>query len=163
MEEKSFRQQLVRTPDSGDSGISDYSGGFSDCNIPRREEQFTKLRILAKHLEQDLSSNPSDLAIISQILKTTSTELGDLKDAYNKYKANKDQTTEDATKKSTKKDEKPAESRRSRIGRLSVMMSVGVMFVLFVSWMSEPRCCDSYNTLSHQFVSFSYVNGPPPI
>ena len=71
---------------SSDSGISDYSGGFSDSDIPVREEQLTKLKLMANNLQQNLSPNSSALTLISQTLETTSCELKDLQKSYKKYK-----------------------------------------------------------------------------
>ena len=57
---------------SGDSGISDSSGGnFSDHDIPLREQHLSKLKIMAEDLEKDLSPDSSVISMISQTLHST--------------------------------------------------------------------------------------------
>lgn len=152
---------------SGDSGISDSSGGnFSDCDMPIREQHLSKLTMMARDLEHDLPANSSALAMISQTLETTSSQLKDLQNNYQKYKTTKSKATKYKGKlcheKLRKKESSTSGSRRGRYVKMALMINLLLMFVIFLSWLSQPRCCDNYSIMSFS-PQLTYINGPPPI
>jgi len=151
-----------------DSGISDSSGSLSDYDMSQREQHLTKLRIMSKDLEHDFSSDSSALSIISQTLETTSNQLKDLQNTYQKYKKKERNRRKVKVVKSLKiqaKREQPSVScsTRSRVAKIAAILSMGLMMTLFLSWMTQPRCCDYFNNMNFSRFQFSYINGPPPI
>lgn len=152
---------------SCDSGISDSSGSLSDYDISQREQHLTKLRIMSKDLEQDFLSDSSALSIISQTLETTSKQLKDLQSTYQKYKKKERNKRKVKSVKSPERDPKKeasvSSSRGSRVVKMAVILSMGLMLTLFLSWMTQPRCCDYLNNMNFARFQFRYINGPPPI
>merc|ERR1739838_373508 len=77
-------KRIATKNSSGDSGISDDSAGyFTDSDIPMREEHLTKLRLMAKSLEQNLPAGSTPMLLINHTLETTSDELKDHQKSYN--------------------------------------------------------------------------------
>lgn len=150
---------------SGDSGISDDSMGyFTDGDLPLREEHLTKLRIMAKSLEQNLPANSTPMLMINHTLQTTSEELKDLQKTYNKFKAlkrkpksinavkEKDCVTKITTYQTL---------RRRQVVKMALLMNGLLLFTALMCWICQPRCCDQLNTMAYQ-PQLRYVNGPPP-
>lgn len=154
---------------SSDSGISDASGGFSDSDISQREQQLTKLRMMANNLQVNLSPNSSALALISQTIETTSCQMKDLHKSYLKFKKGKKKLkpglpSNSATneKKLVHKQEFGGRSVRGRVVRMALAIQMVLMLVVFISWLCQPTCCDSYNSMSFT-PQLRYIDGPPPI
>ena len=111
-------------------------------------------------LETDLSPDSSVITMISQTLTSTSTEIRDLQKIYNRNKTE--------TKKYKKRNKftvpvpENRELRGSRIIKMCILCSILMMFVLLLSWLSQPKCCDRYNVMSF-LPQLRYINGPPPI
>merc|ERR1711890_193898 len=140
-------------------------GSISDYDMPQREQHLNKLRIMAKDLEQSLSQNSPALAMISQTLETTSSQLKDLQKDYQRYKTTKNRSkykTKLGHEKLKKKETSCSRSRRGRVVKMALMLNILLMFVVFLSWLSQPRCCDSYNVMLFS-PQLTYINGPPPI
>ncbi len=55
-----------------------------------------------------------------------------------------------------------ANSRRRRVLKMAVIIHLLLVSVVFLAWLAEPACCDSYTPLSFG-PQLRYVNGPPPI
>ena len=55
-----------------------------------------------------------------------------------------------------------AHSRRRRVMKMAVFIHLLLVSVVFLAWLGEPTCCDSYTALSFG-PQLRYVNGPPPI
>jgi hypothetical protein len=55
-----------------------------------------------------------------------------------------------------------AKSRRRRVLKMAVFIHLLLVSVVFLAWLAEPACCDSYTPLSFG-PQLRYVNGPPPI
>jgi len=55
-----------------------------------------------------------------------------------------------------------ANSRRRRVLKMAVFIHLLLVSVVFLAWLAEPACCDSYTPLSFG-PQLRYVNGPPPI
>lgn len=183
------RRKSGKHSSSADSGISDSSGGFSDADIPQREQHLIQLRILAKELEQEFSPGSPALEVISETLETTSSQLEDLQNTYQKYKkAQRMKKRQDQLKKEKRHEQLETEKkqnqldetidseevkeefekeywsffRKFKVGKVAAMMSCGFVCLVFMSWMSQPDCCEAINNLSFT-TQFRYVNGPPPI
>jgi len=152
---------------SGDSGISDDNsmGYFTDGDLPLREEHLTKLRIMAKSLEQNLPAHSTPMLMINHTLQTTSDELKDLQKTYSKFKALKRKP------KSINKAVKEKECvtrittfhtlRRRQVVRMALLMNGLLLFTALLCWICQPRCCDQLNNMAFQ-PQLRYVNGPPP-
>ena len=55
-----------------------------------------------------------------------------------------------------------AVTRRRRVLKMAVFINLLLVFVVFLAWLGEPTCCDSYTAISFG-PQLRYVNGPPPI
>merc|ERR1712130_598761 len=76
---KCITQSLKNQGSSGDSGISDGSCGIlSDYDLPEKHQRFSKLKLMAKSLEETLSPKAPALLMISKTLEATSNELNEL-------------------------------------------------------------------------------------
>ncbi len=62
----------------------------------------------------------------------------------------------------TRKISSLANSRRRRVLKMAVFIHLLLVSVVFLAWLAEPACCDSYTPLSFG-PQLRYVNGPPPI
>lgn len=152
---------------SGDSGISDDSAGyFTDSDIPMREEHLTKLRLMAKSLEQNLPAGSTPMLLINHTLETTSEELKDLQKSYNKFKALKRKPKKSINAVQIKNSEQKMTSyqslRRRQVVRMALLMNMLLLVTAVLCWVCQPTCCESYNTMAFQ-PQLKYVNGPPPI
>merc|ERR1739844_43014 len=92
---------------------------------------------MARDLEHDLPANSSALAMISQTLETTSSQLKDLQNNYQKYKTTKSKATKYKGKlgheKFRKKESSTSGSRRGRFVKMALMINLLLMFVVFFS------------------------------
>jgi len=151
---------------SGDSGISDDSAGyFTDSDIPMREEHLTKLRLMAKSLEQNLPAGSTPMLLINHTLETTSDELKDLQKSYNKFKALK-RKPKSINNVQVKASEQKMTSyqtlRRRQVVKMALLMNLLLLVTAVLCWVCQPSCCESHNTMAFQ-PQLKYVNGPPPI
>jgi len=158
---------------SGDSGISDDSQGyFTDGDLPLREEHLSKLRIMAKSLEQNLPASSTPMLMIKHTLKTTSEELKDLQKTYSKIKAlnRKPKSIKAVTEQNEKR--KTAvmtpqgttsfeAARRRQVVKMALLMNGLLLLTALLCWMCQPQCCDQANTMAFQ-PQLRFVNGPPP-
>jgi len=167
LKEKGSRKRSVNKGknSSGDSGISDDSMGyFTDGDLPLREEHLSKLRMMAKSLEQNLPASSTPMLMINHTLQTTSEELKDLQKTYNKFKAlkrkpksiNAVKKKEYVTKVTTYQT-----FRRRQVVKMALLMNGLLLFTALMCWICQPRCCDQLNTMAYQ-PQLRYVNGPPP-
>lgn len=167
LKEKGNRKKIVNKGknSSGDSGISDDSMGyFTDGDLPLREEHLTKLKIMAKSLEQNLPASSTPMLMINHTLHTTSEELKDLQKTYSKFKAlkrkpksiNAVKEKECATRITSYQT-----LRRRQVVKMALLMNGLLLFTALLCWVCQPRCCDQVNTMAFQ-PQLRYVNGPPP-
>merc|ERR1712073_249018 len=54
-------------------------------------------------------------------------------------------------------------ARRRRITRCCLGLNIMLLFLLFLSWVCQPTCCDTLTVISSFSPQLQYVNGPPPI
>jgi hypothetical protein len=124
------------------------------------------------------------LQIISETLNSTSQELYDLKKIYKVVKVssrrhhnNMNNTNSNRRRRSSggtpatassapggasRKLATLAQSRRRRVLKMAVFIHLLLVSVVFLAWLGEPTCCDSYTAISFG-PQLRYVNGPPPI
>jgi len=165
---KHFVQTLKTHPSSGDSGISDGSCGIlSDYDLPEKHQRFSKLKLMAKSLEGTFSPKAPALLMISRTLEATSNELNDLQRNYMSYKSKKKKLKAriNLRVKNDREKFRPkvgSISRRQRYAKMVMSIQLLLMLVLFLSWLCQPRCCDSFSAISFS-PQLKYVNGPPPI
>jgi len=155
------------TPREGscDSGISDAS---TEHDFPLRERQLEQLRSLAKNIEKSLDPRSKACSMISKTLETTSYQLKDLQLSFQKLKSTKVRGMKqkiggrkpDPTRFRAKGG--AANCRRRRVVKMALTINLLMLLVVFLSWLTEPRCCDSLGSLS-LMPQLKYVNGPPPI
>lgn len=158
---------------SGDSGISDGSCGFSsDYDFPYKHERLTKLRMMAKSLEETLGPTAPPVLIISKTLDATSSELDDLETTYLSFKACKKKKFKLKPNFGVKTDKekfrpKPSSiasgQRRKKFAKITLTIQALLLLALFLSWLCQPKCCDSLSAISTFSPQLKYVNGPPPI
>ena len=166
--EKHFDQSIKNQGSSEDSGISDGSCGvFSDYDLPQKHQRFSKLKLMAKSLEEALSPKAPAILVISKTLEATSHELDDLQRNYKNYKLNKKKKKAKLNLgvKNDREKFRPkvaSISRRRRFAKISMTIQWLLLLILFVSWLCQPRCCDSFSAISFS-PQLKYVNGPPPI
>ena len=117
------------------------------------------------------------LLALSSILEDTSSELNDLQRMFLKEKPSPVLPTvarlpSRPKKKSCKhlsRQGRGAEKQRGRGGgrfvRLAVTIQLMLVSLVFLSWLSQPQCCDNISAISPLSFSphFNFVNGPPPI
>jgi len=165
---KCITQSLKAQGSSGDSGISDGSCGIlSDYDLPEKHQRLSKLKLMAKSLEETLSPKAPALLMISKTLEATSNELNDLQKTYMSYKSNKKKKKAKLNLglKNDKEKFRPkatSVSRRRRFAKITMTIQLLLMIVLFLTWLCQPRCCDSFSAISFS-PQLKYVNGPPPI
>ena len=124
---------------SGDSGISDGSCGIlSDYDLPEKHQRFSKLKIMAKSLEETLSPKAPALLMISKTLEATSNELNDLQKNYISYKSNsrkgKKRTKLNLGVKNDKEKFRPkamSASRRRRFAKITIAIQAFMIFLEF--------------------------------
>ena len=165
---KHFVQSMKARGSSGDSGISDGSCGIlSDYDLPEKHQRFSKLKLMAKSLEGNFSPKAPALLMISRTLEATSNELNDLQRNYMSYKSKKKKLKArlNLRVKNDREKFRPkigSISRRQRYAKMVMSIQMLLMLVLFLSWLCQPRCCDSFSAISFS-PQLKYVNGPPPI
>lgn len=156
---------------SGDSGISDgdNAGYFTDSDIPVREEHLTKLRLMAKNLEQNLPAGSTPMLLINHTLQTTSEELKDLQKSYRRFKAlNKRKPKSRSKVQAETLDPAPVPmtpfrtSWRRQVVRTALLMNLLMLVTAVICWLCQPTCCETQNSMAFQ-PQLKYVNGPPPI
>jgi len=90
----------------------------------------------------------------------------DLHKSYLDYKKGRKKLKPDAVKKEklVEKQKKAfvGSSVRSRVVRIGLAIQMVLMLVVVLSWLCQPTCCDSYNSLSFT-PQLRYIDGPPPI
>ena len=130
---------------------------------------------------QNVFNAARHIQIISETLNSTSQELYDLKKIYkvvkissrrlkNNSKNNRRRTSGTTTTTTTgsvpsgvpRKLASLAVTRRRRVLKMAVFINLLLVFVVFLAWLGEPTCCDSYTAISFG-PQLRYVNGPPPI
>merc|ERR1719357_1008235 len=164
--EKHFVPSIKIQGSSEDSGISDGSCGvFSDYDLPQKHQRFSKLKLMAKSLEEALSPKAPAILVISKTLEATSHELDDLQKNYKNYKLNKKKkkTKLNLGVKNDREKFRPkvaSISRRRRFAKISMTIQWLLLLILFLSWLCQPRCCDSFSAISFS-PQLKYVNGPP--
>lgn len=165
---KCITQSVKNQGSSGDSGISDGSCGIlSDYDLPEKHQRFSKLKLMAKSLEETLSPKAPALLMISKTLEATSNELNDLQKNYMSYKTNKKKKKAKLnlglkTDREKFRPKVTSSSRRRRFAKITMTIQLLLMMVLFLTWLCQPRCCDSFSAISFS-PQLKYVNGPPPI
>ena len=129
---------------------------------------------------QNVYNAARHIQIISETLNSTSQELYDLKKIYkvvkissrrlkNNSKNNRRRTSGTSTTTTgsapsgvPRKLASLAVTRRRRVLKMAVFINLLLVFVVFLAWLGEPTCCDSYTAISFG-PQLRYVNGPPPI
>ena len=129
---------------------------------------------------QNVFNAARHIQIISETLNSTSQELYDLKKIYkvvkissrrhsNNSKNNRRRTSGTSTTTTgsapsgvPRKLASLAVTRRRRVLKMAVFINLLLVFVVFLAWLGEPTCCDSYTAISFG-PQLRYVNGPPPI
>ena len=130
-----------------------------------REEHLTKLRLMAKSLEQNLPAGSTPMLLINHTLETTSDELKDLQKSYNKFKALKRKPKSINTVQEKASEQKMTSYqtlRRRQVVRMALLMNLLLLVTAVLCWVCQPTCCESLNTMAFQ-PQLKYVNGPPPI
>ena len=129
---------------------------------------------------QNVFNAARHIQIISETLNSTSQELYDLKKIYKVVKISSRRlkinsknnrrrtsgtsttTTGSAPSGVPRKLASLAVTRRRRVLKMAVFINLLLVFVVFLAWLGEPTCCDSYTAISFG-PQLRYVNGPPPI
>eukprot|EP00096_Caligus_rogercresseyi_P008890 TRINITY_DN2898_c0_g1_i2.p1 TRINITY_DN2898_c0_g1~~TRINITY_DN2898_c0_g1_i2.p1 ORF type:complete len:918 (+),score=284.83 TRINITY_DN2898_c0_g1_i2:130-2883(+) len=169
-----------RNDEDEDSGIS---GSSTESELAQKERLLSRIRSLARELEQSLSPECGLLKEISHnlevVVDSTASVAGRLSSSSNNVDdegrgcdGEEDMMTSRIGSSGIASPEsggRMQETRlrsnrrwRSRVLRTAVPMQIGLLLMMFLSWAMEPTCCDSSNTffLAPQL---RYVNGPPPI
>ena len=168
---------------STDSGISDSYDAYED--LPDREQQLQRLKLMAKSLESNLHLTSMSKSI-SSTLDSTSRQLNHLKKIARISRkptriGDHRLSLISGQGKIYKADQLPSEkltsqtsltggvitrslpSRRRRIIKYSLLFNLILFGLFLLSWVFQPRCCDSFSLSSLSFLpQYSYVNGPPP-
>jgi len=165
---------LKYTYSSGDSGISDGSSGFfSEYDLPYKQKKLSKLQQMAKKLEDILGPSAPPLLKIAKSLEVTSSEINDLEHTFLKErKISKKKITKSKQALGVKKDKekfRPRTSsissgqRRKKFAKITLTIHAILLLGFLISWLSEPKCCDSLSSISSFSPQLKFVNGPPPI
>jgi len=147
---------------SCDSGISDAS---TENDFPLREQQLERLRFLAQNLEQSLDPRSKACSMISKTIETTSYQLKDLQISLQTLKSAKLRTKSKFGGRKVENRIRPknaGNSRRRRVTKMALTIHLIMMLIMFISWFTQPRCCDNIGSIS-MVPQLKYVNGPPPI
>lgn len=144
---------------SSDSGISD---GSSEPEFGLMKCQLERLRQLGSQLEAQLDSGTRDL--IARTLETTSFQLRDLRINSSKSRLKVGGGRRPSANQTKRQQPKQlgASSWRRRVFKMAALVHVVGMVLMLVSWLVQPRCCDSIGSMS-LVPELKYVNGPPPI
>lgn len=165
----SLRKDAARVRSSGrregscDSGISDAS---TENELPLREQQLERLRYLASSLEQSLDPRSKACSMITKTIETTSYQLKDLQISFQRLKSSKQRGGKlkvgPRPDQNRFRQKSAGNPRRRRVAKMALVVHLLMMLVMFISWMTQPRCCDNIASLS-MVPQLKYVNGPPPI
>ena len=153
---------------SGDSGISDDSGG--DSWLTDTDERLAKLRLIADSLRRNLPPHSPSISIIERTLQSTSAQLQDLQRQERPGGARSSPGLKQRLK--LRPSERPSEPgrslsaahfrRRRKVVRVALVINLLLFLLAFLCWLAQPACCENYNNL-YLLPKLTYVNGPPPI
>ena len=156
---------------SGDSGISDDSGG--DGWLTDSDERLSQLRAIADSLRRNLPPDSPSINIIERTLQSTQAQLQDLQDLQRRQARPAGRTCP-ALKHRLKA--RPGERaselasplttastrRRRKVVKVAIVINLLLFLLAFLCWLAQPACCENYNSL-YLLPKLTYVNGPPPI
>ena len=157
---------------SGDSGISDDSGG--DCWLTDSDERLAKLSLIAESLRRNLPPDSPSITIIERTLQSTSAQLRDLQDLQRSQERPGARSCPGLKQRLKVKtcSERPSEvarplttattRRRRKVVKVALVINLLLFLVAFLCWLAQPACCENYNSL-YLLPKLTYVNGPPPI
>ena len=167
---------------SGDSGISDDSGG--DGWLTDTDERLAKLRMIADNLRRNLPPDSPSLQLIDRTLQTTSDQLESLQrsrdtrrvqhlprpkmiSSSGRSRASSDHCDEvfrDDSDDNTRVTVLTSReiTRRRKVVRMALLMNFLLFITAALCWVCQPSCCENQNTM-YLLPRLTYVNGPPPI
>ena len=156
---------------SGDSGISDDSGGDW---LTDTDDRLAQLRLIADSLRRNLPPHSPSISIIERTLQSTSAQLQDLQDLQRSQERPGGPRTCPGLKQRPRPrpSERPSElarapstahsRRRRKVVRVGLVINLLLFLLAFLCWLAQPACCENYNSL-YLLPKLTYVNGPPPI
>lgn len=156
---------------SGDSGISDDSGG--DGWLTDTDERLAKLRLIADSLRRNLPPDSPSISIIERSLQSTSAQLQDLHHLQRSQQRPAGRTCPGLKQRAKLRPSErpssvvrplttPATRRRRKVVKVALVINLLLFLLAFLCWLAQPACCENYTSL-YLLPKLTYVNGPPPI
>jgi len=156
---------------SGDSGISDDSGG--DGWLTDSDERLSQLRAIADSLRRNLPPDSPSINIIERTLQSTQAQLQDLQDLQRRQARPAGRTCPGLKHRlKARPGERASElasplttastRRRRKVVKVAIVINLLLFLLAFLCWLAQPACCENYNSL-YLLPKLTYVNGPPPI
>jgi len=170
---------------SEDSGWSSGWASGEDTNgVAVKQERLGRIRQMARGLQQVLSPRSESCQAVNRTLEATAAELNALQRTYLSLRGGRKgrrkggrSTMADAVLARNRGEKEKLRvrsvsggtvgtwsfARRRRITRCCLGLNIMLLFLLFLSWVCQPTCCDTLTVISSFSPQLQYINGPPPI